>query len=235
MTATMRVENGKVMGNKCRILPFVYTVIILAVVGVQKIEAQNTAPPPEGTIVALGDSLTEGYGVSQREAYPAQLERRLKQEGRHWRVINAGVSGETSSGTLARMDWILKLKPDIVILATGANDGLRGLDPKKLRDNLDQILSKLTAHGVTVVLAGMKMVPNLGRDYVEAFAAAYQETATAHDPIFMPFFLEGVAGAPKLNQVDGIHPTPEGYEVLVNHLLPYVNLAMEHQQQTIHK
>lgn len=183
--------------------------------------------PAEGLIVALGDSLTEGYGVAARDAYPARLEERLGQLGRPWRVINAGVSGETSSGTLARIDWILSLKPDIVILATGANDGLRGLDPRSLGDNLKQIIAKIQAQGVTVLLAGMKMVPNLGREYLQAFDEAYRQAAQIAGVHFVPFLLEGVAMVPELNQDDGIHPTPEGYRVMADHLLPYVVQAIE--------
>jgi acyl-CoA thioesterase-1 len=194
------------------------------------LQAQESDAAPTGTIVALGDSLTEGFGLGQADAYPAQLERRLQKEGLNWRVINAGVSGETSSGTLSRLDWILKLKPDIVILATGANDGLRGLDPGKLRENLDQMIRKLQGRGISVVLLGMKMVPNLGREYLEAFESVYRDLAAAHDLVFMPFMLADVALDPALNQSDGIHPTPRGYGVLVQNLFPYVKEVINARQ-----
>lgn len=201
--------------------------IALALIGLAPlVNAQTAENQPVGTIVALGDSLTEGYGLAAGDAYPAQLERRLQAAGYNWKVINAGVSGETSSGTLARIDWILKLNPDIVILATGANDGLRGLDPQLLKDNLNQILAKLHAKDVTVVLAGMKMVRNLGEEYLTAFDKVYQDVAAAHGVIFMPFLLEGIAMDPELNLSDGIHPNPRGYQVLVEHLYPHVVQAL---------
>ncbi|MGB5986462.1 MAG: arylesterase [Desulfobacterales bacterium] len=198
--------------------------------GGQHLQAQESEPSPTGTIVALGDSLTEGFGLGQADAYPAQLERRLQQAGLNWRVINAGVSGETSSGTLSRMDWILKLNPDIVLLATGANDGLRGLDPDKLRENLDQMIRKFQGRGISVVLLGMRMVPNLGREYLAAFKSVYRDLAAAHNLIFMPFMLEGIAMDPVLNQADGIHPTPRGYGVLARNLFPYVQKAINARQ-----
>ena len=153
--------------NKKRVFNNLVLCLIIVFSGSRAgLSAQDSAISPEGTIVALGDSLTEGYGLAPSDAYPAQLERRLQKEGLNWRVINAGVSGETSRGTLSRIDWILKLEPDIVILATGANDGLRGLDPTNLKENLDQMIRKLKARGIRVVLLGMKMVPNLGREYL---------------------------------------------------------------------
>ena len=177
----------------------------------------------EGTIVAVGDSLTAGLRVDEDQAYPAQLARRLKADGYAFRVVNAGVSGETSSGTLARIQWVMTaLKPDIVILETGANDGLRGIDPHLLAENLDQLLTRLKAAGIQVVLAGMRMLPNLGAEYTRAFARVYPEQAKKHRVLFMPFFLEGVAGRTDLNQADGIHPTAEGYKHIVDHLYPYV-------------
>jgi len=211
---------------------FLFLVPCLAPVFGQKLRAQSPDAPLEGTIVALGDSLTEGYGVAPGDAYPAQLERKLNSQGRSWRVINAGVSGETSSGTLQRIDWILRLNPDIVILATGANDGLRGLPPAALKDNLDRIITRLKAEKIIVVLVGMKMARNLGEAYISAFETAYREVAATHGAIFMPFMLEGVAMDPQLNQADGIHPTPRGYAVLATHLLPYLEraLAIHHRK-----
>jgi len=176
----------------------------------------------EGTIVAVGDSLTEGLGVAEELAYPAVLEERLRREGYPYRVINAGISGETSSGTLSRIKWVLTLKPDIVILVTGANDGFRGIDPGLVKSNIRETIKSLKENKVTVVLAGMQIVQNLGQDYTKAFAEIYPEVARSEDVIFIPFFLAGVAAHRELNQADGIHPTAEGYQIIVDHITPYV-------------
>lgn len=211
------------------------TVIALtALAGCDRREAARPAAPAQqearataGTIVAVGDSLTAGYGLDEHDAYPAQLERRLQETGHPWRVVNAGISGETSSGALSRVNWVLTLKPDIVILVTGANDGLRGIDPKVTEKNIDEMVRTLKERNVTVVLGGMKMVANLGRDYTRAFAAVYPAVAKRHDLILIPFFLEGVAGRPDLNQADGIHPTAEGYRIVSDTVLPYAIKAIE--------
>lgn len=194
----------------------------------EKPKAATAAQPQqnEGTIVAMGDSLTEGYGLPEGEAYPAQLEKRLQESGYRWRVVNAGISGETSSGALSRLDWVLKLKPDIVILETGANDGLRGTDPKLAHANIDQIVTRLQARGVLVVLAGMRMVTNLGPGYTRDFAAIYPEVAQKHGLILIPFFLEGVAGDPALNQGDGLHPVAKGYRIITERIYPYIVQAI---------
>ncbi|MFW5635261.1 MAG: arylesterase [Thermodesulfobacteriota bacterium] len=193
---------------------------------------RDTPPRPvekteyEGTIVAMGDSLTEGYGLPRDRAYPALLEEKLQAEGFSFQVINAGISGETSSGTRSRTEWMLSLKPDIVILETGANDGLRGVDPEVTRENIAEIIRILQKNDVVVVLAGMRMVRNLGREYTDAFSGIYPALAEQFEVIFIPFFLEGVAGDPTLNQEDSIHPNAEGYRVLVNHIHPQVVKAI---------
>lgn len=186
------------------------------------------APAYEGTLVAVGDSLTAGLGVDETMAYPAQLERRLKADGYHFRVVNAGVSGETSSGALARIDWVIaSLHPDIVILETGANDGLRGLDPGLLESNLDRLVDRLRRHNIQVILAGMQMLPNLGPDFIRAFADIYPRIAAKHGILFIPFFLEGVAGRPELNQEDRMHPTAEGYARVLETVYPTVVTAIQ--------
>lgn len=195
------------------------------------VPAQQTAPAVAGTIVAVGDSLTAGYGLDEADAYPAQLERRLWEAGHPWRVVNAGISGETSSGALSRVNWVLNLKPDIVILVTGANDGLRGIDPKVTKKNLDEMVRILKERNVTVVLGGMKMVTNLGRDYTGAFSAVYPAVARRHNLILVPFFLDGVAGRADLNQADGIHPTAEGYRIVVDTVFPFVVKATEKRRK----
>ena len=178
------------------------------------------------TIAAVGDSLTAGYGVAESEAYPALLETKLQSAGLDVRVVNAGVSGETTSGTLARLDWVMTLAPDIVILETGANDGLRGLDPAMVRDNLRQIVDILQGKDIVVVLAGMKMVWNLGPAYTGEFNRIYPDLAAEKELIFMPFFLQGVATDPALNLDDGIHPNPAGYRIIADNILPFVREAI---------
>jgi acyl-CoA thioesterase-1 len=195
-------------------------------------EATRTAAIADtrGVIVAMGDSLTAGLGVAPEQSYPALLERMLAERGLAFRVINAGISGETSSGARSRIDWVLRLKPEIVILETGANDGLRGIDPALIEENIDAIITRLENEGVTVILAGMMMVTNLGPDYVSAFNQVYPRLADHHQLIFMPFFLEGVAAEPSLNQADGIHPNSAGYGVIASNVLPFVEQAIKASQ-----
>ena len=181
----------------------------------------------KGTIVAMGNSLTEGLGVPEEMAYPALLEAALRARGLTYRVINAGISGETSSGARSRLEWVLSLEPDIIILETGANDGMRGLAPGLIQENIQYMIEKMTDRGIVVMLAGMKMMPNLGPAYAEAFAGVYTEAAAENNLVFMPFILEGVAGEAGLNQPDGIHPTVEGYRKIVQNMLPYVMEAIE--------
>ncbi|WP_035276074.1 arylesterase [Desulfogranum japonicum] len=181
----------------------------------------------EGIIVALGDSLTAGLGVEQEENYPTLLQQKLTEQGYSFKVINAGVSGETSSGTLSRLNWILSQNPDIVILEIGANDGLRGIDPALVENNIADILQKLQEKEIEVVLAGMQMVWNLGEQYTTSFNAIYPRLADQFGVIFMPFFLESVAAEPKLNTADGIHPNAEGYSIITDNLVPYVTQAIE--------
>jgi acyl-CoA thioesterase-1 len=176
-----------------------------------------------GTIVAVGDSLTAGYGVDESEAYPALLEKRLRLDGFFFKVINAGVSGETSSGTLSRIEWVIRsLKPDIIILEIGANDGLRGVDPRLLEKNLDEIVTTIKDNGIGILLAGMKMPPNLGPVHTARFAKIYPKIAEKHTITLIPFFLEGVAGDARYNLSDRMHPNPEGYRRVLDTIYPYV-------------
>lgn len=196
-------------------------------------EKESAAVPPtdkpvtQGTIVAVGDSLTAGYGISESQAYPAQLERKLREKGYRWRVVNAGISGETSTGTLARVEWIRQLNPDIVILEIGANDGMRGQDPELTRKNIDQIVVALQAQGATVVLAGMQMLTNLGPSYTRKFAAIYPKVAKQHNLILIPFILDKVAGDDSLNLSDGIHPNEKGYAIVTENVYPYLLQAIK--------
>lgn len=170
-------------------------------------------------IVAFGDSLTAGLGVRADESYPAQLQRRLDRLGYRYRVINAGVSGDTTAGGLRRVPWILNNKPELVILELGANDGLRGLPLDQAQSNLRRIIRQLQEAGTTVVLAGMKLPPNYGQDYTASFEAMYRMLAKEYELALIPFFLEGVGGSSSLNQADGIHPTKEGYEIIVEQVV----------------
>lgn len=179
-----------------------------------------------GIIVAMGDSLTAGYGVDPENNYPSQLQRMLDAKGLHWRVINSGVSGETSSGALSRLNWVLSLKPDILILETGANDGLRGVDPNLTKKNILKIIKELQKKKIVTILAGMRMVSNLGTTYTHAFHQIYLDVAKETGVIFIPFFLKDVATIQSLNISDGIHPNKHGYTILVHNLFPYVIRAI---------
>ena len=180
-----------------------------------------TASPPLRLLV-LGDSLTAGYGLTAEDGFTAQLQAALKDAGRDVVVLNAGVSGDTTAGGRARIGWALGDKPDAVIVELGANDGLRGLDPKATFDNLDAIIADIRRAGLPVLLTGMLAPPNLGRDYADDFNAVFPRLAEQHDVLFYPFFLAGVAAKPDLNQDDGIHPNPKGVRAVVDRILPYV-------------
>ncbi len=192
-------------------------------------ESVNTAVPivHQGTIVAMGDSLTEGLGVTENKAYPAKLEGALNDDGYLYQVINAGVSGETTSGALSRINWILTLNPDLVILETGANDAFRGVDLTLTKNNIDTIITTLKENNIEVILAGMQISQNLGTDYVKQFAAIYPDLASKHQIALIPFFLENVAAVRSLNQPDGIHPTAEGYDIIVKTVFPYVKAHLD--------
>ena len=176
----------------------------------------------ERVIVAFGDSLTAGQGVPAEQAYPALLAARLRAEGYPYRVVNAGVSGDTTAGGLRRVDWALRLGPEVVILELGINDALRGQDLETVRSNLHQLVERFQSAGVRVLIAGMRLPPNYGAGYGTAFQRLYEEVARKRGAALMPFFLDGVAGDPRLNQLDGIHPTADGYRLIVDRLWPHL-------------
>ncbi|HET6224141.1 MAG TPA: arylesterase [Dongiaceae bacterium] len=178
-------------------------------------------------ILVLGDSLAAGYGLAEPDSFPAQLAAALAAQGVEAKVINGGVSGDTSAGGLARLDWVLADDPQLVILELGANDGLRGLDPKATGANLEAIVARLVAEKRAVLLAGMKAPPNLGADYGAAFDGLYPAIAARHGIALYPFFLDGVVTDPALNQDDGIHPNAAGVKVIVQGILPYVVKAID--------
>ena len=196
-------------------------------------ETQKTTTTTEQqaplTILALGDSLTEGLGVDNDANYPAQLEARLKELGyKDVKVVNSGLSGETSTGLVNRLDWVLQTKPDITILTVGANDAIRGIDVATVEANIRTAIKRLQDNGSEVILGGMQIYDNLGSDYVESFAAIYPRVAKDMNVTLIPFFLDGVGGDPKLNQADAIHPTKEGYTIIVNdNILPILQPEIE--------
>jgi acyl-CoA thioesterase-1 len=173
-------------------------------------------------IVAFGDSLTAGFGLPQNAAFPVKLAAALRAKGHDVEVINAGVSGDSASGGLARLDWSVPDGTDAVIVELGANDALRATDPAVTRKALDAIIRRLKSRGMAVLLAGMHAPRNMGKDYIEAFDRIYPELAKEHGVLFYPFFLEGVAADARLNQGDGIHPTAAGVDRIVANILPSV-------------
>ena len=178
-------------------------------------------------LVVLGDSLVAGYGLSPGEAFPERLEAALRANGRAVKVENAGVSGDTSSGGLARLDWSVPEGTDAVILELGANDALRGIPPELTRKNLETIIERLAGRGIKVFLAGMLAPPNMGADYEKAFNAIYPELAQKHGLAFYPFFLDGVAAEPELNLDDAMHPNAAGIERITALILPSVTAFLD--------
>jgi acyl-CoA thioesterase-1 len=173
-------------------------------------------------IVAFGDSLSAGFGLAGSDAFPVKLEKALKAKGIAATVANAGVSGDTASGGLARVDWSIPDGTEAVILELGANDALRGIDPAVTRKALDAILTRLKARKIAVLLCGMRAPPNMGADYARAFDAIFPALAEQHGVPLYPFFLDGVAADAKLNQGDGIHPTAQGVDVIVTRIMPEI-------------
>ncbi len=171
-------------------------------------------------ILFFGDSLTAGYGLSTEEAFPALIEKELNKSNKKVKVVNAGLSGETSAGGLSRIDWILRQPVDVFVLELGANDGLRGLPIEQTRKNLQSIIEKVKTKypDCKIVLAGMMVPPNMGKQYTDEFKSIYPELAKNNKATLIPFILEGVGGIEKLNQADGIHPNVEGHKIIANNL-----------------
>ena len=175
-------------------------------------DAETRSAPPTSRILCIGTSLTAGYGLDPEQAWPAFLQKKIDQEGLGYRVANAGVSGETSAGALRRLDWLLREPTAVLVIETGANDGLRGQDPAATRANIQAILdgARRQTPPPKLLLVGMAAPPNLGREYTDRFRAVFPELSKKNGVALVPFLLEGVAGVPRLNQADGIHPTAEG-------------------------
>lgn len=204
----------------------------MAAAKVDDVTQPATAHGKPVTLLALGDSLTAGYGLPEAQGFVPQLQQALRAKGYGVTIINAGVSGDTTAGGLSRLDWALADKPDAVLVELGANDMLRGLDPATSRANLDAILKRLTAARLPVLLAGMYASPSLGRAYTERFDAIYPELAKAYDVPLYPFFLDGVATDPALNQGDGIHPNAAGVKIIVARILPHVARLLDRATHT---
>lgn len=165
-------------------------------------------------LVVLGDSLTEGYGVARESAFPALLEKKIKEAGKDWSVVNAGVSGSTTASGPSRMNWVFRSKPDLILLCLGANDGLRGLKVADSRKNLAAAIEAAQKKGVQVILGGLYMPPNYGADYTKDFRKMYEDLAAQYKIKMIPFLLEGVGGKPQYNLADGIHPNEKGHAVI---------------------
>lgn len=185
--------------------------------------------PRSRTILFLGDSLTAGYGIDENQAYPALIQERIARADKNWNVINAGLSGETSSGGLRRINWLLRTDIDILVLALGANDGLRGVNLELTETNLQAIIDRTRERNpdVRIVLAGMQVPPNLGTAYAEQFRSMFPRLARANNAVLIPFLLEDVAGIPELNLPDGIHPTPRGQEIMAATVWTYLEPMLD--------
>ena len=195
--------------------------------------ARNAAARPDdvayGNVVFLGTCLTAGYGVGAVAAFPALVAEKIRADGLPFRVTNAGISGETSAGGLRRIDWLLQNPVDVLVLELGANDGLRALDTDSLRSNLEAILTRTRSKypEAAIIIAGMEAPPNLGPDYTTRFRDVYADLADEFDAAFIPFLLEGVAGVPRLNQADGIHPNVEGHRLVADHVWPALKPVLD--------
>ena len=216
-TSATRVEGLKRMFAHIRVL-----IVALMTAGPVLAQAQAQAPAKPVKMVVLGDSLSAGLGLSASAAFPARLQKALGDKGIKVDMINAGVSGDTSSGGRDRLDWSIPEGTEAVILELGANDALRGIDPAVTRAALTEILTRLKARKIAVLLCGMLAPPNYGSEYAARFNAIYPELAKSFGVPLYPFFLEGVAADAKLNQADGLHPTAEGVDVIVKNILPMV-------------
>jgi acyl-CoA thioesterase-1 len=190
----------------------------------------ESSPDPRPVVLFVGDSLTAGLGVDPSEAFPARIQEKIDAAGLGYRVVNAGVSGETSAGALRRMDWLLRQKVAVLVLETGANDGLRGQDPAATRANIQAILERARRQDPPpkLVLVAMEALPNYGEDYRRRFRAVYRDLARKNGIVLVPFLLDGVAGVPGLNQADGIHPTAEGHRRVAENVWKVLEPVLRH-------
>ena len=242
----MGMQNDKVKGNDLMILKFFcyllactqsgcrrtitgLTVIALTGAAIMPIVVKPVQPSFASQLPVLmvfGDSLVAGHGLPLGKAFPDVLGQMLKNDGINVSIVNAGVSGDTTAGGLARLDWSLADNPDAVIIVLGGNDLLRGIDPSATYANLDQIIERLKAHDIDVLLAGMQAPRNLGADYADEFDAIYKKLVSRHNVLFYPFFLEGVALQPMMNLADGMHPNQVGIAHIASRILPHVKVLL---------
>lgn len=204
-------------------------IILLTSLGLVAMRSQAREQTP--TILVLGDSLTAGYGIDPEEAYPALLQKRIKERGLPHRVVNAGISGDTTAGGLRRIEWLLRQRVDVLVLALGANDGLRGLPPDRIQRNLVAIVEKTRAKypNAWIILGGMQMPSNLGADYVRSYRDVFPAVAKETGAVLIPFFLEGVAGVPGMNLEDRIHPNPAGQQLLARNVWTVLEPVLQTQ------
>lgn len=193
----------------------------------------DQAAGAERVVLFLGDSLTAGLGVEPEEAYPWLLGEQLARDGLgDVRVVNGGVSGSTTASALSRLRWYARIKPAVLFLALGANDGLRGLTTEEMARNLDEVIVAAKGQGMSVILAGMELPPNYGAAYTEAFRQVYRDLARKHGLTLLPFLLEGVGGVAELNQADGIHPNAAGHRAIARHVYPVLKTHLGVEQPT---
>ena len=181
-----------------------------------------TPPKPLKTMVIIGDSLTEGFGVNRDQAYPALLQKKLDQGPKKWRVVNSGVSGSTAASAAGRVEWALKTKPDLILIALGANDGLRGTEVKSIEKNLAAAIEKCQAAKVKVILIGIQIPPNYGKKYASQFAGIFPHLAELYKIPLLPFLLKNVGGEKSLNQADGIHPNEQGHTIIAKTVFQFL-------------
>ncbi len=195
-------------------LQFIFPILLLF--------TSSTSAGNEKRLVILGDSLSEGYGVATQASYPFLLQNQIQKAGKNWKVVNASISGSTTASGPGRLRWQLKSKPDLILLELGANDGLRGLEPSKMEQNLEQVLIECKKEQIPVILAGMKMPLNYGKEYRAKFEAVFPRLAKKYQVQLIPFFLDGVAGHSSFNQSDGIHPNEKGHQILAEKIYQHL-------------
>lgn len=217
------------LSKRVKQLSLAFFIILFATISMDTYAfAQDTKNNAPIKIVVLGDSLSAGYGLNPGEAFPEKLQKSLAEKYPNLKIENAGVSGDTSSGGLARLNWSVPQDTNGVIIELGANDALRGISPNITADNLAKIIDRLKERGVKVLLTGMLAPPNMGEDYAKEFNIVYEKLAETKMLMFYPFFLEGVAGETSLNQADGIHPTSKGIDIIVNKISPTVEMFISY-------
>ena len=207
--------------NEVKNTPVIFPILMVLMFGPISVQAK------EIRLLAFGNSLVSGYGLNKSDSFTEQLEARLRATGQRVKVINAGVSGDTTAGGLARLDWTLAIRPDAVMLELGANDGLRGINPKVIYKNLDIILARLTKMKIPVLFIGMLAPPNMGEEYSKEFREVFVTLSKQYSVVFYPFFLKGVAGKVELNQPDGIHPNRDGVAIIIDQILLSVQIVLE--------